>query len=276
MLDEPSLGLAPAIVDQVYELLRADPRQRRRHPARRAERCARLRARRPRLRDERRRLRADGTPAEIEATTALRRRLFRRRAWPQSGRHDGQAVQTLVDALSVGGLYALTALGIGLIFGVMRLINFAHGELIMVAGYAAASPVRRNPPCWSCCRRGSSAPSCWRLLIERVAFRPLARRRSGDAAHRFLRRQLLHREDADHLRRLAAEGRRFPAGARPARSRSPASGCRACRSSPSCVSAVLLGGDDLVPEGDAARPGDARRGRGFPHGARCSASAPTG
>ena len=34
-------------------------------------------------------------------------------------------VQTLVDALSVGGLYALTALGIGLIFGVMRLINFA-------------------------------------------------------------------------------------------------------------------------------------------------------
>ena len=45
-------------------------------------------------------------------------------------------VQTLVDALSVGGLYALTALGIGLIFGVMRLINFAHGELIMIAGYA--------------------------------------------------------------------------------------------------------------------------------------------
>jgi branched-chain amino acid transport system permease protein len=46
------------------------------------------------------------------------------------------AVQTLVDVVSVGGLYALTALGIGLIFGVMRLINFAHSQLIMAAGYA--------------------------------------------------------------------------------------------------------------------------------------------
>ncbi len=44
-------------------------------------------------------------------------------------------VQTVVDALSVGSLYALTALGIGLIFGVMRLINFAHGELITMAAY---------------------------------------------------------------------------------------------------------------------------------------------
>ena len=42
-------------------------------------------------------------------------------------------VQTIVDAVSVGGLYALTALGIGLIFGVMRLINFAHGELLLLA-----------------------------------------------------------------------------------------------------------------------------------------------
>ena len=45
-------------------------------------------------------------------------------------------VQILADAVSVGSLYALTALGIGLIFGVMRLINFAHGELITFAAYA--------------------------------------------------------------------------------------------------------------------------------------------
>ncbi len=45
-------------------------------------------------------------------------------------------VQDVVDALSFGSLYALLALGIALIFGVMQLINFAHGELIMVGGYA--------------------------------------------------------------------------------------------------------------------------------------------
>ena len=51
-------------------------------------------------------------------------------------------VQTLVDAVSVGSLYALTALGIGLIFGVMRLINFAHGELITFAAYTLLLLVR--------------------------------------------------------------------------------------------------------------------------------------
>ena len=46
------------------------------------------------------------------------------------------AVQDIINAISLGGLYALAALGIALIFGVMRLINFAHGELIMAGSYA--------------------------------------------------------------------------------------------------------------------------------------------
>ena len=45
-----------------------------------------------------------------------------------------------IDALALGSLYALTALGIGLIFGVMRLINFAHGDFIMIGGYALIVP----------------------------------------------------------------------------------------------------------------------------------------
>lgn len=43
--------------------------------------------------------------------------------------------QSLVDAISLGAVYALAALGCGLIFGIMRLVNFAHGELIMAAGH---------------------------------------------------------------------------------------------------------------------------------------------
>jgi len=45
-------------------------------------------------------------------------------------------IQYLVDAISLGSLYALFALGIALIFGIMRLVNFAHGELVMVGAFA--------------------------------------------------------------------------------------------------------------------------------------------
>jgi branched-chain amino acid transport system permease protein len=44
-------------------------------------------------------------------------------------------LQNGIDAVSLGAVYALAALGIGLIFGIMRLINFAHGEMIMIGGY---------------------------------------------------------------------------------------------------------------------------------------------
>ena len=45
-------------------------------------------------------------------------------------------VQYLIDAVALGSLFALVALGIGLIFGVMRLVNLAYGELLMAGGYA--------------------------------------------------------------------------------------------------------------------------------------------
>lgn len=46
-------------------------------------------------------------------------------------------LQNLIDGLGRGSTYALLALGIAVIFGVMHLLNFAHGELITVSGYAA-------------------------------------------------------------------------------------------------------------------------------------------
>lgn len=49
-------------------------------------------------------------------------------------------LQTLVDALSLGSLYALAALGIGLLFGILRLVNFAHGDLISLCAYALILP----------------------------------------------------------------------------------------------------------------------------------------
>ena len=49
-------------------------------------------------------------------------------------------LQVLFDALSLGSLYALGALGIALIFGVMRLVNFAHGDVIAFSIFALLWP----------------------------------------------------------------------------------------------------------------------------------------
>ena len=46
-------------------------------------------------------------------------------------------VDTLIQGVLLGGLYALFAMGLSLIFGVMRLVNIAHGDLIVLAAYLA-------------------------------------------------------------------------------------------------------------------------------------------
>ncbi|HUF15863.1 MAG TPA: branched-chain amino acid ABC transporter permease [Acidimicrobiia bacterium] len=46
------------------------------------------------------------------------------------------ALQVLIDALALGALFAVVAMGISLLFGVMRIVNFAYGELITAAAYA--------------------------------------------------------------------------------------------------------------------------------------------
>ncbi|MER8447851.1 branched-chain amino acid ABC transporter permease [Mesorhizobium sp. M1066] len=51
-----------------------------------------------------------------------------------------ELLQNLIDALSLGSIYALVALGIGLLFGILRLINFAHGDMITVGAYALIVP----------------------------------------------------------------------------------------------------------------------------------------
>ncbi len=84
--------------------------------------------------------------------------------------------QVIADVLSLGSLYALTALGIGLVFGVMRLINFAHGDLITVAGYAILAAAAYSV-------LGALALALvvgvvLALVIERIAMRPL---RNADA-----------------------------------------------------------------------------------------------
>ena len=46
-------------------------------------------------------------------------------------------VQQLINGVSLGSLYALIAIGYTMVYGILRLINFAHGDLLMVSAYAA-------------------------------------------------------------------------------------------------------------------------------------------
>jgi len=82
-------------------------------------------------------------------------------------------LQNLLDAISLGAVYALAALGIGLIFSIMRLINFAHGELIMVGGFVIYSLA--GQPMLVIAITAIIVVTILALGMERIAFRPLRR-----------------------------------------------------------------------------------------------------
>ena len=44
-------------------------------------------------------------------------------------------IQSLANGLNLGSIYALTALGYTMVYGIIRMINFAHGDFIMVGGF---------------------------------------------------------------------------------------------------------------------------------------------
>lgn len=85
-----------------------------------------------------------------------------------------QILQFLIDSLSLGGLYALMALGLALIYSILRLVNFAYGDLVMVGGYMllVAGQVTGIP--WLIVAGlAVFAAVITSLLLERVAFRPV-------------------------------------------------------------------------------------------------------
>ena len=83
--------------------------------------------------------------------------------------------QGIADAIALGALYGVVAVGIGLVFGVMRLINFAYGELITAGAYVLAY-TSGWPPALAIVAC-VAAVIALALAQERIAFRPL--RRSG-------------------------------------------------------------------------------------------------
>lgn len=80
-------------------------------------------------------------------------------------------LQHVIDAITFGSQFALYSLGIALIFGIMGLINFAHGELIMVGAYTI---VLIGHPSWPVVVIATVGVAIvFALAMERIAFRPL-------------------------------------------------------------------------------------------------------
>lgn len=80
-------------------------------------------------------------------------------------------LQTIVDGTGRGSTYALLALGISLIFGVMHLVNFAHAEVITVGAYVAYFMFERGLGWWVIAPAMVVAAVVASMLTERVAFR---------------------------------------------------------------------------------------------------------
>ncbi len=81
-----------------------------------------------------------------------------------------ELAQNLIDGLGRGSIYALLALGVAVIFGVMHLLNFAHGELITVSGYVAYAAILQGWSWYVVTPLIIVTAVVTSLIIERVAF----------------------------------------------------------------------------------------------------------
>jgi branched-chain amino acid transport system permease protein len=81
--------------------------------------------------------------------------------------------QTLADAFGLGGIYALMAVGIGLVFGVLRLVNFAYGQLVMAGAYSLAFAYEHGWPVWVGIVLCFGVVVTLSVAMDWVVFRPL-------------------------------------------------------------------------------------------------------
>lgn len=81
-------------------------------------------------------------------------------------------LSTLINGLSLGGIYAMIALGYTMVYGIAKMLNFAHGDIIMVGGYVIYVFMATKNPLLAICM---AVIFCVILgvTIEKVAYKPL-------------------------------------------------------------------------------------------------------
>ncbi len=86
--------------------------------------------------------------------------------------------QQLVNALSLGSIYALFALGFTLVFGILGVINLSHGGLFMLGAYAALFFLERHWPAWLALPVAVLVTGIIGLLIDLLVLKQLRRQRA--------------------------------------------------------------------------------------------------
>ena len=81
--------------------------------------------------------------------------------------------QTVVDAIGLGAIYGLMAVGIGLVFGVLRLVNFAYGQLVMAGAFALALSSEWDWPAWAGIALCLAVVVALSMAMNVLVFRPL-------------------------------------------------------------------------------------------------------
>ena len=86
-------------------------------------------------------------------------------------------IQSLANGLNLGSIYALTALGYTMVYGIIRMINFAHGDFIMVGGftlfYVIPVMLKLGLPAWFAVFAAIIVCVCVGVLTEQIAYKPV-------------------------------------------------------------------------------------------------------
>lgn len=82
-------------------------------------------------------------------------------------------LQQIINALSLGGIYAMLALGLAIVFSIVRLINFAHGEIMTFGGYGIFLSMAFGFSPLVALLMGIAAALIMALAMERAAFRAM-------------------------------------------------------------------------------------------------------
>ena len=83
-------------------------------------------------------------------------------------------LDNLINGISLGSIYAVIALGYTLVYGIAKMLNFAHGDVIMVGGYVVfTAMVTNNLNPWISVLIAIVACTVLGITIEKVAYKPL-------------------------------------------------------------------------------------------------------